>query len=66
MKLEPDEIEDLAKYYDEIYDGIISSEAGSKENEQLLHLHKTFMRLAYTCGIWGDIEKEIKQGKVER
>lgn len=59
MKLEPHEIEELAKYYDEICEGYVSSEAGSQKNDQMLHMHKTFMRLAYTCGVWSDIEKAI-------
>ena len=59
MKLEPYKIEKLAKYYDEIADGYVSSEAGSQARENYYHMHQTFMKLAYTCGFWSDIEKAI-------
>tara|TARA_X000000950_G_C13414227_1_gene457386 strand:- start:21 stop:218 length:198 start_codon:yes stop_codon:yes gene_type:complete len=61
MKLEPYKIEKLAKYYDEIAEGYVSSEAGSQAREQFFHMHKTFMKFAETCGVWDDIEKVVKQ-----
>ena len=59
MKLEPYKIEKLAKYYDEIAEGYVSSEAGSQARENYYHMHETFMKLANTLGVWEDIEKVL-------
>lgn len=63
MKLQPYQIEKLAKYYDEIAEGYVSSEAGSQANDQYFHMHKTFMRFAETCGVWKDIEQALNKQK---